>query len=395
MVRRHWIAASIALTLGAGCHAGPPPKLEKPTAPITQSDVSAARFVALHNKNADAITALKAAPSVVALDERGKPVRVSGHLAFERDKNFRLELDGPMRHTVADIGSNEKGFWFWVEDKKEKAIYVCDHKDMNSCTLAISLQPDWIIEAMGLRRFTEDEARKLHASPGEKPGTLVLTQIRKDGRGQTYTKETIVNEANGHIIEHKLYTGLKKDLIASAKIDNYIESKITEPQPRVRPAGNEEDVAPVQTVVYTPEKFHLKWIQEKLEIEIGMSKPRINPVYADAERLALFSEPPIPGTTRRNLAQLDLTTPPPASRVYESKPIPRTGGIRLGNPQPSPIDAGTTTRRAIDPLPLAADLAATPAQPAGVVGAVIPTALDATGASAPPANRWRSPTLSR
>jgi len=393
MVRRDWIVASLALLLGAGCHAGAPPKLAKTEPPITQSDVSAARFIALHNQNADAIQAIKASPNIVVLGEQVG--RVNGHLAFERDKNFRLELDGPMRHTVADIGSNDTGFWFWVEDKKEKSIYVCDHKDINSCQLAVTLQPDWIIEVMGLRRFSEDEARKVHAKPGEQPGTLVLTQFRKDAKGQTYTKETIVNESSGHILQHKLYLGAKKELIASATIGNYIEQRPKVSPAKTRELGEDAAVAQAETFIRTPERFRLNWIKEDLAIEIVMSRPDINPTYKEKERVALFTEPRIPGTTRRDLAQLDPNIAPASSRVYESRPIPNSGGIRLGTPQPSPLGVEGTTRRAIDPVPLSADLSSTPAQPAGVVGALVPTASDPNTVQIGNLGRWRSPSIAR
>ena len=34
------------------------------------------------------------------------------------------------RSTVADIGSNDERFWFWMQSKKDKSVYVCNYADL-------------------------------------------------------------------------------------------------------------------------------------------------------------------------------------------------------------------------------------------------------------------------
>ena len=38
----------------------------------------------------------------------------------------------PFKGTVADIGSNDERFWFWMQSKKDKSVYVCDYADLAS-----------------------------------------------------------------------------------------------------------------------------------------------------------------------------------------------------------------------------------------------------------------------
>ena len=91
MVRRTWFAAAFATIAGFGCHASPTPNAAKSEPPLTIADVTATKFIAAHNENARLITALKASPRFVLLGEHSeKEGRASGHLAFERSKNFRL-----------------------------------------------------------------------------------------------------------------------------------------------------------------------------------------------------------------------------------------------------------------------------------------------------------------
>jgi len=395
MVRRHWIAGSFLILTGFGCHAGPPAKLATPETPIKRSDVSAARFIARHNRNAAAIQSLEASPSIALINDRGeRDKRVNGHLALEGRKKFRLEVEA-FRRPLADIGSNDQEFWFWVKDDKEKSIYFCEHRNINSSQLAVTLQPEWIMEAMGLRAFTDDEAKKVYAKDGETPGTIVLTQFRKDGRGQTYTKETIVKESSAQILEHRLYAGAKKELLASAVMTNYFGVRFTDSSKKdVIQTSGEAGTAPGQTIVQLPGNVRLTWVREKFAIDITMPKATVNPTFAPERRVALFEEPKIPDTTRKDLALLDPAAPAaPSSRVYESRPIPQSK-ILLGRPEPSPIDAEGVSRRAIDPVPLSADLSSTPAQPVGVVGAPIPSG-DSSTVQASSTGSWRSRTLGR
>ena len=369
MVRRSLLLASLSILAGVGCHAGQPPKVARTEPPITRADVSAARFVAQHNKNAAAVQSLTAKPRINPVEEDGHDPwgRAYGELALGGDKNFRLEIKFAGQ-TKADIGSNDKGFWFWVAKDPAKAIYVCDYQDIDSCQLAVTMQPDWIMEAMGLRAFSETEAKTMHAQAGQTPGTIVLTQTRKDARGQLYTKETIVNEATSRIMEHRLYSGAKKELLASAVVKNYMAVPL--PNPANEDVGTGA-IDPALRTIQIPENFRLTWKKERFIMDVGMAGVQVNETFSEKRRVALFSEPKIVGTSRQDLALLDPAMSP-ASRTYESRPIPDSGGIRLGTPEPVPIGVEGATRRQIDPAPLSPDLSSTPAQPAGVVGAVVP-----------------------
>ena len=355
-MRRSLLIASLGLVAGVGCHASPqrnPTKLEPP---ISQAEVSATRFIAQHNQNVAAIHSLEASPKINMIGDNGSKKfrsRADGHLALEEGKHFRLEVEA-MRHELADIGSNERGFWFWVDDDKEKSIYVCDHKDSNA--LAVTLQPDWIMEAMGLREFTEQEARTVSAKRGETPGTIVLTQIRQDTKKQKYTKETVINEQSGTILEHRLWAGVKEELLASATIFNYQNVRFVDsPATRGEEAGV-QSVSATETVVKLPERFRLNWVKEKLAIEITMSSVKVNPTFAEEKRLALFSRPEIPGTTLRDLAQLDPSVAEAPERTYQSRPIPEAGGIRLGHPEPATASRDGLNRRSVAPVPLSDDM---------------------------------------
>src|SRR4051794_14100975 len=111
-------------------------------------------FVAEYNRNAEQIRSLKGQPSITArLGPEEKPTtegQLDGRMAFERPRNFKLELSAGLKGKVADIGSNDEQFWFWVQNSKDKSVYVCSYDELGSTSLAVTYQPEWIIQAMGL-----------------------------------------------------------------------------------------------------------------------------------------------------------------------------------------------------------------------------------------------------
>jgi hypothetical protein len=373
MVRRLAILALLALIAGGGCNAGTSGGLARKDPPLPRDSISKTRFIAQHNKNAETIRSLKATPSIQVTAD-GRQFGLKGQMAMERPRDFRLVIKSTL-HTQADIGSNQVGFWFWVKDNTEKAIYVCDYEHVNASPLAATMQPDWIIEAMGLREITDREAATIDARPGDKPGQLVLTQLRKDSKGETLTKETLVRESNGEIIEHRLYAGAKKELLARASIAQYQYVELL---------PTDED--PSGSKVAIPAKFRLDWIVEKFSLDITMGEPQVNPQFPKEQKLALFTEPNITGATRTNLAQVGRAPAATSSWIRESSP---RSGIRLGPPQPEPMEVEGSIRSPRDPVPLSADLASTPAQPAGVVLAPYPQAVDPQAVQASGRRSWQ------
>ncbi len=380
MVRRYAILALAALLAGTGCHAGLSGNAARQDPPIARETVTVKRFIDQHNKNASALTSLTAQPQIQVSDG-GRRGRVNGQMALERPRGFRLDLRASVGGQVADLGSNEKEFWFWVKDNKDKSIYFCDYKDVNSNQLAITYQPDWIIEAMGLREIDPREAATIAAKPGDQPGLLVLTQARKDNRGEMLTKETIVDEATGRIKEHRLWAGAKKDLLARATI--------TEDQEFVLVPTAEN---PEGSSIQLPAKFHLEWVTEKFALDVTMAGVKINPKFPAAKRTALFTEPTLPGISRLDLARVN-NQPTSTSKMYETDP---RSSVRLGKPEPLPMGVEGGLRSSHDPRPLEPDLLNTPAQPAGVVGAMVPRGSDPEAVQASATRKsWRPSLLHR
>ena len=222
------LLAMLALLGSAGCRTastGPvasnrPPELR----PRPTFDLDA--FIAEHNENAERIRSLEARPSIsVKIGPPGEVQGggVDGRLALERPRNFKLELYH-IRSTVADIGSNDDRFWFWFQNKKDKSVYVCDYADLSSTSLAVTYQPDWIAEALGLKTITPDEAAQVKTRPGPQPGTTALIFPATRSGSQSYSRIMLVSDQTRKVYDFRVFAADGKTMIAQATIKKYRES---------------------------------------------------------------------------------------------------------------------------------------------------------------------------
>ena len=116
-----------------------------------------------------------------------------------------------IRGQEADIGSNDDEFWFWVNNKQDKRVYVCSYEDVDRTRLSAGFQPDWIVEAMGLRTVSHDEANKMNVKPGDRSTTIKLTSTRTGSNGSSADQGDDHRPVAGLIREHHLFQGQGKN----------------------------------------------------------------------------------------------------------------------------------------------------------------------------------------
>ncbi len=367
------ILAAVALL--PGCHAGGAGGLSaKPAPTLPGVSLTATEAIERHNINAARVQALEAQPRITVTSP-GLKGSVDGRMALERPKNFKLQMSTTMRSTVADIGSNDKEFWFWTKSKQDNNVYVCSYDDLDRTPLSAAFQPDWIIEAMGLRPISRDEAKQMATKQGDAYGTIKLVSTRRGKGGETLTKETIL-DPSGRIKEHRLFQGQGKDkaLLASAVIEQFKPFAIEGKEP-----------------VTLPYRFRLSWIPEELNLDIQLDSVKLRPGFPDEERVAKFSEPEIPGTRRMNIADLappgrpgtassrtadPASTPRPRTRTSRATPSSTDASVQLGSPEPFGSDDSARAPR--DPVALSDDPPAPASDPSinRAVRPALPRAVD-------------------
>jgi len=349
--------ALLALSMSAGCRtAGLGNLAQKPEPLVPRPSATAKELVAELNGNAERVETFESAPSIVAHFPEGGSAGADGNLVFTRPHNFKMVMRAAGLKEVADIGSNDDEFWFWMmpKDRREKrVIYYCKYNENGESPLTGMLQPDWIVEALGFRVIPEDEAATITVKPGKEPGTLVLNHPQGSGNGvgRNFRRETVLSDTTHHILEHRVYSP-QGVLLARATV--------ADADYRELPSSTDGQGDKVKI----PSKLRLEWFQEKqqkLSLDVTLKSPRVNLKINDTRRAALFVEPTDRGE-RVNLAELASVTPADgAPSVRHTRPVPPTStGVRLGEPAPLGVDDSAKAPR--DPVRLTADLGTFPGE---------------------------------
>ncbi len=390
------LLAIVSAAAASGCRTAGVNDLARPDPPLSASSAAVSEILAEHNRNAEQIKVLDAQPdlTVTVYQQNGAPksYSVGGRMTLERPRNFSLRLESvASTGSVADIGSNDAEYWFWVKDKTQRAIYYCKHDEAETSSMAASLQPDWIIEAMGLRVIPESEAAEITMKT-DKDGQIVLTHRPHKFGKQTYTRVTILDPTTHRIREHQLRSGDQKTLLARAVVpEGYLDIKL--------PAENGAETPAPAATISIPKRLKLFWIQEKLDLDatFPIRTVRINNPIKQSRREYLFVEPqPGRGYDRINLAEKTSET-----TIRESRPAPpsptRSGvfgfgtGIRLREPTPiedGPAASNAFRRRSDQPIDLGGSSPVTPSLTEDMIGARFPTAPDPGFAPPEPASSF-------
>ncbi len=357
--RRIWLVMAMTTAL-AGCWAGSMGSLSMlPRRSPPGADFDLEGFVKQHNRNSDSIESLEARPTVAVAMGRLFQARADGKMALERPRNFKLVLEA-QGVQQADLGSNDSEFWFWLTSEKQdqKWIYWCSYRDLESSELPVTYQPDWIIEAMGLKSITAEETGAIQVRRGES-GTMRLVFPPTRDRGEPYTREMLVSTTDRRIRKLQIYSaGPPRVLIAEAIPSEY----------QTYPIGS----GSAGETCFLPQRLRLEWKRERLVLDVAVGREMQVNRFDPERAAALFVEPELPGYQRLNLAELSrgarsrsrgtrtrqtIPSPDPSDEVRLGKPAPireeAPAALGVGRASP-PMDDG------VPPLPKLGDVVGRP-----------------------------------
>ena len=327
---RHILLAMAALGLG-GCVALNRSSIAPKPRPVAERTFDLDDFIAEHNKNAESIQSLEAKPSI-GMKSKMRGGHGDGRLAMVRPKNFKLEIySSAINRNIANIGSNDEEFWFWVQGSDDPSIYWCNYSDLESSALSVAFQPDWIIEAIGLKPITPEEADSIRVERTNDPNASALAFRPTISHGQTFQRVMIVSNYTRRIKEHHIYEGKgqQKTLLAQAIVSKYIEFDL------------EKSESGAFQSCHLPENVKLEWKKDQLTLDVVMRKEdvKVNR-FDDSRSAAVFVEPVIPGYERVNLADMARVAPKDnRTTVRRTLPIPGVrNGVKLGRPAPATDD---------------------------------------------------------
>ena len=212
----------------------------------------------------------------------GLPLNLEANVAVAAPRNFRLRVNGPMGAmggTEVDLGSNEDHFWFWNKRNHEKNVFTAKHDAETGRVrhFPIPFQPDWIMEALGVRTIDVEEVSLEPGPPGS--SFVTLWAERASPQGYRVRKETLIDTCRGVVRRHALYDA-RGQLVAKAELNNHVPDKTTG--------------------VLLPTRIDLDWPQAKLKLTMWLSDVEVNP-----RRIAdsTWVVPEIPGYEIKDLSR--------------------------------------------------------------------------------------------
>jgi hypothetical protein len=213
-----WLGVSLVLfaSSGASC----PWMLRQPGAPIPQILPPAAtldQVIAAVNDNT--ARARSGVTSQAYLTVPGAP-RLAAEVAFETPRRFRLKGGTRITGEELDVGMNDELFWLWVRRGEPPAMYFCRHEQFatSSARSIMPVEPDWLVEALGLTTFQPFEEHQGPIPVGA--GRLEIRTRRRTSMGEM-TKVTVVDAQRALVLAQHLYDAQGQP-IATALTSNHI-----------------------------------------------------------------------------------------------------------------------------------------------------------------------------
>jgi len=140
------------------------------------------------------------------LNVPGVPVPVRSSIMLERPKRLRIRGGASsLTGQELDFGSNDELFWFWVRRLESKETYYCRHDQFATSPVRnmVPIEPDWILEALGIVEFRGDEQ---HEGPFTVEGGKLMIVTRRQTPSGLFTKRTTIDAKNGWILRQEMYS---------------------------------------------------------------------------------------------------------------------------------------------------------------------------------------------
>ncbi|HEV7999987.1 MAG TPA: hypothetical protein VGP63_08915 [Planctomycetaceae bacterium] len=195
--------------------------------------------------------------SDLRISGKSMPVHLTGHIAVERPRNFRLTASALGMTDEADFGSNSQWFWFWVRRGNPPFVFRAQHDDMarsEALRQAIPFQPDWLIEALGVSPIDPKQVSRIE--PGEDHHTVNLVSDLLSPSNQPVKKVVRVDLRHGVVLGQYLYDANNR-LIAKADLGKF----------------------QVQDGIILPHLISLDWPQADMQINLELGQIEINPSF--------------------------------------------------------------------------------------------------------------------
>jgi hypothetical protein len=240
------------------------------------------------NDNAKRVQTLRVEDLDVDASLDNQPINLRGRIYAEKPRNFRMKVTFVGKDEV-DIGSNLNEFWFWAAKNPDKYQYFCSYKDLidgKAKSMPLPIQPEWVMETLGLGPYGPAEKYQLDQDSPTSP-TFRLVEKVKSPTGYPVRKVIVINRKEMRAPTPQVTTFLLIDdttgkEICSAHIKSTLQDR--------------------GTGAILPHKMELRMPTQKMTMALTLGSVTVNGKIAETA----FVRQPIAGTEAVNLATWSL-----------------------------------------------------------------------------------------
>ena len=250
------------------------------------------------NDNAARVRTLRVDDLAVDASLDNQPVGLRGRIYAEKPRNFRMKVTFAGKDEV-DIGSSPQEFWFWAAKNPDKYQYFCNYKDLNDGKvrmMPLPIQPEWVMETLGLGPYGPADKYQLEPSSPSDP-MLRLVERAKSPQGHAVRKVIVMNRKEVKAPHPQVTAYL---LLDDATGNEICSARIT---------ATTLDRA---TGAILPYKMELRMPTQKMTMALKLDGITVNGQIA----ATAFERAPIAGTESFNLA------------TGRTEPFQRAGGFK-------------------------------------------------------------------
>ena len=200
------------------------PKTPKPPVVNLQENITLEQILTMLNRNSMLIRNMTTEDATLRIPEVPFPLRTS--MTFERPKRLRIRGSvSALSGQEFDFGSNDMLFWLWARKAEPKEIYYCRHDQFATSPVrhTIPIEPDWILEALGIVEFRPDEH---HEGPFPIEGNQLMVITRRQTASGQFTKKTTIDAKTTCILRQEMYSP-QNVLIAQSISSDHRHDKAT------------------------------------------------------------------------------------------------------------------------------------------------------------------------
>jgi hypothetical protein len=260
---------------------------------------SAGALVSYLNENARRVQSVDCRELELDAKQKLQSVSLCGWMVCQKPLNFRMGADVVGNQEV-DFGSNDREFWFWIKRAEPPYVYHCSYDDFarGQARLPFPIQPQWIMEAMGIAECSSPE----RFTVAVRGNTLELVEQATSPQGKPVRKVTLFNrmavQGNAPQVTARILQDADGKEICSAIIKEVQIDRATG--------------------AVLPKKIRLVFPEEKMELSMKLDGVTVNGQIEQQRAARLFTRPSL-----ANVPSYDLARGPDAG----AGPVRQTRGL--------------------------------------------------------------------